>query len=78
MKTSLIRTGLALLIAGGTVMFAQTAKEDMKRAGQDTKDAAKETGKATKRTAKTAKRKIKHGTNKAASKVEQKTRDQQQ
>src|SRR5689334_25120291 len=77
-----IQLGLALGLAAGSLMFGQTAKDDMKRAGGDVKeagkatgDAAKNTGKATAKTAKHAGKKVKHGTNKAASKVEEKTRD---
>jgi hypothetical protein len=84
MRPSIVKAALTLLLSGATVMFAQTAKDDMKKAGKDTKEAgkatgsaAKETGKATAKTAKTAGKKVKHGTNKAASKVEEKTRDKQ-
>jgi hypothetical protein len=84
MRTSILRFGLALILSSATPIFAQTAKDDIKRAGQDvkeagkdTKNAAKNTGKATAKTARTAGRKVKHGTNKTASKVEEKTRDKQ-
>jgi hypothetical protein len=63
------------LLAIAPLAFAQTAKDDIKRAGKDVKDAGKATGKATAKTAKKTGRAVKHGTNKAASKVEQKTRD---
>ena len=65
--------GLALLLCGGS--FAQSAKDDLKKAGHDVKEAGKATGKAAAKTAKKAGKGIKKGTNKAASKVEEKTRD---
>lgn len=72
--------GLALLLCGGS--FAQSAKDDLKKAGHDVKEAgkatggaARSTGKAAAKTAKKAGKGIKKGTNKAASKVEEKTRD---
>jgi len=84
MRPSIVRALLTLSLSGATLVFAQTAKDYMKKAGQDTKaagkstgSAAKNTGKATAKTAKTAAKKVKHGTHKAASKVEDKTRDKQ-
>jgi hypothetical protein len=71
------KIALALLLSLTPFAFAQTAGQDMKQAGKDVKDATKQTGKATKRAAKTTGRKVKHTTNRAASKVEQKTRDKQ-
>ena len=76
MKTRIVTLGLTLLLSGG-LLFAQTAKDDLKRAGQDTKSAGKSVGSAAKKGARTTKRKVKHTTNKAASKVEEKTRDKQ-
>jgi hypothetical protein len=52
---------------------AQTAKQDMKDAGSDTKQAAKDTGKGIAKGAKKTGKAIKHTTNKAASKVQEKT-----
>jgi hypothetical protein len=82
MRLSKIHLGFAILLSSATLVFAQTATQDVKKAGQDMKDAgkatgsaAKNTGKATAKTAKHAKTKVKHGTNKAAAKVEEKTRD---
>jgi hypothetical protein len=84
MRQSILRIGFALFFATAIFSFAQTAKDDMKTAGKDVKEAgkdtgaaAKNTGKATAKTAKTAGKKVKRGTNKAASKVEEKTRDKQ-
>ena len=74
---NLSKVALALLLPLTPLTFAQTAGQDMKQAGKDVKDATKETGKATKRAAKTTGRKVKHTTHRAASKVEQKTRDKQ-
>jgi hypothetical protein len=75
MRSPITKLALALLISGSSLTFAQTAKEDMKQAGSDVKGAAKNTGKATARAARTTGRKVKHTTHKAASKVEEKTRD---
>ena len=57
----ILRFGFALLLSSATLTFAQTAKDDIKKAGQDVKEAgkatgeaAKHTGKATAKTAKTA------------------------
>ena len=84
MKLSLVRFGIAALLAVAPLSFAQTAGQDIKQAGKDIKEAgkatgeaAKNTGKATKKTAKTAAKKVKKTTNKAADKVEEKTRDKQ-
>jgi hypothetical protein len=77
MRLHIGRIAFALFFAVAPLTFAQTAKDDVKRAGQDVKDAGKATGKATAKTAKKAGHGVKHGTNKAASKVEQKTRDKQ-
>ena len=76
MRPTIVTVGLTLLLSGG-LLFAQGAKDDMKKAGQDVKSAGKSVGSATKKTAKTAKRKVKHKTNRAAAKVEDKTRDKQ-
>jgi hypothetical protein len=75
MRLPIATIGLAALLCSAPLTFAQTAKDDMKRAGSDVKDAGKSTGKATAKTAKKAGHKVKKGTNKAASKVEEKTRD---
>jgi hypothetical protein len=84
MKPFLIRCGIAVLLATAPLSFAQTAKKDIKEAGKDIKeagkatgDAAKNTGKATKKVAKQTGKKVKETTNKAAGKVEEKTRDKQ-
>jgi predicted small secreted protein len=53
--------------------FAQTAGQDIKKAGSETKNAAKDSGSAVKHTAKTAGKEVKHGTHKAAQKVADKT-----
>ena len=45
MRRLIFRTGFALLLSSATLIFAQTAKDDMKKAGQDVKDAGKATGK---------------------------------
>ena len=74
-RNVLIIVAAGLFIGFGLTAFAQTAKEDIKRAGRETKEAAQDAGSATKRTAKKAGHKVKHTTNKAASKVEEKTRD---
>lgn len=54
--------------------FAQTAGQDLKRAGNNTKQAAKNTGRAVNRGAKTTGRKVKHATHKAAQGAANKTR----
>jgi hypothetical protein len=84
MKSSILRFGFALLLLNAPSVFAQTAKDDLKKAGQDAKQAgkdtgsaAKNTGKATAKTAQTTGKKVKRGTHKAAAKVEEKTRDKQ-
>lgn len=65
-----------LLISAGLCfgLSAQTAKQDINRAGTDTKDAAKNTGKAAKRTAKKTGKAVKHGTHNAAQGVANKTK----
>jgi hypothetical protein len=65
--------GAAIVLAMGWAAFAQTAGQDIKRAGSDTKNAAKSTGSAVKRTTKTTGRKIKNGTHATAQKVANKT-----
>ena len=84
MRHHIARFGLAIFLVAAPLTFAQTAGQDMKQAGRDMKEAgkdtgaaAKSTGKATAKTAKKAGRKVKHGTNKAAAKIEDKTRDKQ-
>ena len=75
---------LTIVLAGlsvPVVAMAQTAKDDIKRAGQDIKKAGKATGSAAKKTGSATKKTVKKGVNKAAekteegaNKVEQKTR----
>src|SRR5437762_8931273 len=75
--------GLMILLASFSLVngLAQTAKDDVKGAGQDIKDAAKSTGSAAKKTGKATKKTVKKGvikqperTEKAATKLEQRTR----
>ena len=75
MKTLIANCGIALLLAGGIGLAAQTAKDDIKDAGRATKDAAQDTGRATKKTAKKAGRKVKNGTKKATNKAAGKTEE---
>ena len=65
----------ATLLSAATIMYGQTAKDDIKQAGRDARSAAKNTGRATAKTAKKTKVKVKRATNKAAANVERKTRD---
>jgi len=75
---------LTIVLAGlsvPVVAMAQTAKDDIKRAGQDIKKAGKATGSAAKKTGSATKKTVKKGVNKAAektaagaNKVEEKTR----
>ena len=67
-KTSVAFLGLAL--AGGTILLAQTAKDDIKDAGKDIKQAGKATGHAAKKTGNATKKTVKKGVNKSAEKVE--------
>jgi hypothetical protein len=56
---------LAILMASVPFLPAQTAKEDMKRAGHESKEAAKDTAKGTKQAAKTTGHKVKRAAKKA-------------
>jgi len=71
--TTTIRVAL-ITVGLGLGAFAQTARQDIDKAGTDTKNAAKNTGKAAKRTAKKTGKAVKHGTHKAAQGVANKTR----
>jgi hypothetical protein len=73
LKMRILLKGAAIALAMSLAAFAQTAGQDMKRAGSDTKNAAKSTGSAVKRTTKTTGSKIKSGTHTTAQKVSDKT-----
>lgn len=84
MKLKSIRLGLILAVGLASGAYAQTAGQDMKRAGEDTKDATKSaaqgTGKAVKKgvtktthASKVATHKVAKTVDKGAQKVEDKT-----
>jgi predicted dinucleotide-binding enzyme len=76
MKRSIALFITAGILGLGLAAFAQTtAKDDMKNAGKEVKQAGKDTASATKKTAKKTGKAVKKTTNKAAAKVEEKTRD---